>query len=564
MHTSRLVALILASAAVLSASCTAVTDATSSQCHTQAECWSRGPEFANTTCSPERVCVPIKTVAVACTTNKQCLDASGGAPSTCRKSDGACVALKSAQCPTVFAKPQELVDDNTIFFGLSVPIDANGVIQTAMIEFAQDEVRRTTTGLPPLRPGGPRRPVAWVVCNSDAVIGGGTVQTAIAQAQHLVDVGVVASLGPLTSDSILPAATNVNIPNGVLTLYPGSVGAASFLDDKDTVFRTGFTAALGAAHATSLFDTFLATQLVADGIVPAGEKIRVAVIQQEEVIGLALSDHLSKNLRFNGMTFTENAAAGFLKVFSTGDPNDPVHSPDAFAKIPQALTGAQAFLPHVILYAGGPSMVPSVLVPMSKGWIAATSDAPFPYQVSFNPGWAGVVGGAFGGIPDVARKRYLGVNVTAIDAVPADTATLAVNLSLFKPEFTGLSIVPFGPIAYDSAYLAMYAAASLGPDEALSGANMSKAIRKLSAGTVVNWGTADLPKAFAALQAGGGIEYRGVGGTYKFDKNGDRAGLATVTCVTAPPFTSKPSKFTFNNDTQTAQGTLDIAATCGP
>src|SRR3954470_16639978 len=83
--------------------CTVITNETSSQCHSQEDCISRGPEFANTTCAEDRTCQPIKAAVEACTSNKQCADQNGGAPFICRKSDSRCVSLLSTVCQTIYA-----------------------------------------------------------------------------------------------------------------------------------------------------------------------------------------------------------------------------------------------------------------------------------------------------------------------------------------------------------------------------------------------------------------------------------------------------------------------------
>lgn len=561
MRTRQLVASILACAAPIWA-CTAITDSTSSQCRSQEDCTSRGPEFADTTCSADRVCVKSTFVEKACTTNKQCIDANGGAAFTCRKTDGKCVALTSPECPTVFANPQELLDDNTVFFGLSYPQDQNGVIMSAVTELAQDEVRRTTGGLPPAKPGGPVRPVAFITCNADAVLGGGTVATAVASAQHLANLNVPAVVGPLTADSILPILNQVSLAADQLTLYPGSVGSVSFVQDKDLVFRSGFSAAVAVTIANPLFEKFLAPQLVTDGIAQPGEKIKVILIQSEEVVGESVGDALSKTWKFNGQGFKENLDQGLLQIYRTGDPNDRIRTPDVFAKVPQVIAATFAFQPHVIVYAGPGTMAGQIMGPIARGWSAATGDKPPPYHISLNGGWGSLVGGALGSMPDIARKRYIGTNVVSKDAKPEDAAAFAANLALFKPDLAKVPIGGFGAPIYDSAYLLMYAAASLGPDEPLTGPNLAKGMRKLAAGTQVLWGTGDLAKGFAAVQGGGGIEYRGVGGTYKFDENGDHAGVAFSTCMTAAPFTVKNTAFKFNPDTQSAEGTLDLAGLC--
>ena len=63
----------------LGGACSAIVDATATQCRSQQDCLGRGPEFVDTTCSAERVCVKIEAAVQACKTNQECVDQNGGA-----------------------------------------------------------------------------------------------------------------------------------------------------------------------------------------------------------------------------------------------------------------------------------------------------------------------------------------------------------------------------------------------------------------------------------------------------------------------------------------------------
>ena len=62
----------------------------------------------------------------ACTKNQECIDANGGAPYACRRTDGKCVSLLSANCQTLFGTKKELLDDNLVVIGGTLPFDENG------------------------------------------------------------------------------------------------------------------------------------------------------------------------------------------------------------------------------------------------------------------------------------------------------------------------------------------------------------------------------------------------------------------------------------------------------
>src|SRR6185436_9507772 len=107
---------MIAPAIATTSGCTPQADEPTSQCHSQADCLARGPEFADTTCNEQRICVKAEVAARSCNTNKECADRNGGAPFICR-ADGKCMSLLTPECQQVFADKDDLINDNTIFFG---------------------------------------------------------------------------------------------------------------------------------------------------------------------------------------------------------------------------------------------------------------------------------------------------------------------------------------------------------------------------------------------------------------------------------------------------------------
>ena len=94
---------------------------------------------------------------------------SGGAPSVCRKEDGVCVALETDAC-TVLAEPGAVGDDATVWIGAMFPYrmsdqEHHGPRAANAVELARRDFAETSGGLPPARPGGPRRPLGVVLCD---------------------------------------------------------------------------------------------------------------------------------------------------------------------------------------------------------------------------------------------------------------------------------------------------------------------------------------------------------------------------------------------------------------
>jgi hypothetical protein len=549
---------LLALTAIGIGACTLSTETTATQCRSQDDCLSRGPEFANTTCSAQRVCVQQAIVEKACTKNAECIERNGGAPYTCRKNDGRCVPLLSNECPLVFGSTAELLNDNAVYVGVTGPPEPAGTVTAGAIEFARDEFKRTVDGLPPTKPGGPRRPVIAIFCNAEAVVGGGTIATAEAQANHIADIRAPVLIGNISNSSQLPTVNRVILPRQLLHLASSGLQEFTDLVDNDLVFRMR-TPNLLTKGLIQPYIAAIEARAEGDGVRLTGEPLRVAVARTSDPTGLSMSNATVPLLNFNGKDAQTNLAEGNLKIFDYGNPNDKLGQPDAYQKIPGAITGIQAFAPHVIIHCAPPPSIGVFFGPMMRTWPAGTQ---IPYTFAFLDFWTALVGNAMGAPPamnDLVRKRYTGVRNTGAGYVPADEDALNLSIAIFRPDLaTLLRTSPFGSFGYDSFYVFALAATAIG-DEPLIGANLAKGVRKLTTGERINWGSADLPKALTILQNGGSIEYRGVQGLYNFDANGDRAGVSEAICLGTPPARAiTGTGFKYDQSTNTVTGSLTL------
>lgn len=105
------------------------------------------------------------------------------------------------------------------------------------------------------------------------------VATAQEEAQHLVDLGVVALLGPAASFITIPVAENVTIPAGLALLSPSATSASiTDLADNNTVFRT---------VVSDAFQGLLLAEVIEEQGVTS-----IAIIQVDDVYGNGLTDTL--------------------------------------------------------------------------------------------------------------------------------------------------------------------------------------------------------------------------------------------------------------------------------
>jgi len=74
------------------------------------------------------------------------------------------VRLTSPEC-TLLAEESDLGDDNTVWVGLVTNVPERPLRQLS-VDFARREFVKFGKGLPPTLPGGPRRPYAFVACDS--------------------------------------------------------------------------------------------------------------------------------------------------------------------------------------------------------------------------------------------------------------------------------------------------------------------------------------------------------------------------------------------------------------
>ncbi len=454
----------------------------------------------------------------SCTSSAQCVARSGGEAAICRREDGTCVALATDAC-RVLADPAAVGDDATVWIGALWPYRmadpehhgrrAANAIELARRDFAQ------ASGLPPARPGGPRRPLGVVLCDDH--------ESPERSAAHLVDdVRVPAILGFATSKEVLDLATSLLLPRGVMGIV--ATGAATTIRDiprrpgePRLIWRvTPATDALSWPFA-ALVERVLEPELRAS--LPPGEPIRVALLRHDSLVGQTTADSRVRELRFNGKSVAENGDA-FLQLTRA----DFVAGGDFTAENERTARALAAFRPHLTI---DMPPYPALLAAVERAWPAGATPRPrYVSEGTWNDLGEGVVDW---------KRDALASRVYPIDLVSSGPAALGFALrynEVFTPRVTPATALAS---PYDAFYLVAYAIAALG-DQPLTGRALASVIERLQPpGEPIEVGPTGIYPAFLALGAGRRIDLQGAATPLDLDaETGDTNGEFALYCLTLP------------------------------
>jgi hypothetical protein len=460
---------------------------------------------------------PSASPAAGCTSNAACAADAGGAPALCRKDTGKCVALEAPGCQ-VLASPESLASDDTVWFGAMFPVTgpaSRGYGRPAVeaVDLGRRDFNETVGGLPPVRPGGPRRLIGLVACND--------ADEPARVAAHLVDtVGVPAILGFARSKEVLDLAESLFIPRGVLALATNTASMLSSIPhapgEPRLVWRTTTSAEMVVPPTVTMLAQLVEPELrAAPGVLDPGEPIRVAMVRVNNASGLSYADRYISTLRFNGKSVAENGAA-FLQATIPDDVSGK--NVEELARVAATIV---AFAPHVVLDASaGSEFVEAV----ERAWPKGARFRPrYVLGTLTDPDLARVVERD----PE-ARKRIFGLDTRS------DTAVIAKFVmrhnEVFPATKTTATEGTFAP--YDSFYVLAYAAAALG-QQPVTGLGLARSIRRLSPpGEPVEVGPAGLYGALATLAAGKNIDLEGTTTTLDFNpETGDATATFSVYCL---------------------------------
>jgi hypothetical protein len=509
--------------------CTAIYDETSTQCRTEADCRSRGPEFAETTCSAERVCIAVAPAALACSTNQECSDKNGGQPFRCIQQTHQCVPLTSPECPRLLGERQDWLDDNSIPIGVLYLPTFPGTQLELAVENARQEIRASLGGgLPGATPGAPKRPLVPILCQTEASANGlGSNAQAKRAIRHLSEVvRVPAMIGPSTAPTILENFDTLLKPNKVATFLPLGIppGYTAAVDQGLIVRMTAGSDGTPALLANPLITDLLGPKVYADGIAPVGTPLKVHYIYATDASDAGAVSIILQQLKFNGLSTIDNGAN--FKATPVGDAADRIGNPNPQSLLSAAIAQSVAFQPHIVIISSPPTLGPTLLVPLDNAL-----PAPKPLYLTTLSSWATQAVPTIGN-RNALRLRYFGAEVISSSLDSAALTELEITAKSKFPELGTQALAPQAYLAYDAMYVLSYAIVAAGAVP-IDGAAVAQGVRRLSSGEPIRAHPMDLPKGMVPLQSGGSILFQGISGALNFDSDGFRAATARLFCVAA-------------------------------
>jgi serine/threonine protein kinase/ABC-type branched-subunit amino acid transport system substrate-binding protein len=479
-----------------------------SSCVTSKECQVGG---ARSLCR-DGACV----AAPECITNAECVDAHGGNPFVCRRSDGRCIDLKQHGCEP-HAEVSDLRSNDAIWFGVLLPATGEagrsfGARWLRAIDLGRRDLSQVAGGISP-DPANPR-PVALISCDDST--------DAADKARYLAEeVGVPAVIGFATNQEAVDLTTKEFIPHHVLSVV--AFGPSAVLTSiphpegsPRLVWRTTLSNNASAPAVAALVrdvDEPLARSTES----AKGGPVRLALLHRGNPAGMAFASALAAVLRFNGKTESENGKDFADVSYGTSTTTDPKADYDRAAHEVIAAT------PQIVVLFGGDELGTDILEAVEKAW---PRSAPRPLYISSSGLPDGML--AFAGGDASRRKRLFGINARS---ATLPNAQLATHYSEVFADRVTSDTAPAA--AYDAFYLLAYAAAAAPADEPMSGEVLARGItRLLPPGPVVDVGPAHILDALGRFKSGGTIDLNGAMSPLDFSVHtGDTTFDLVVTCA---------------------------------
>ena len=481
----RLVALALGAAA-----CSLVVVGSDVQCETTADCVNRGfPKTA--VCTSDKVCSD-PAAGGACVTNADCTARNGGKTAICRKSDKTCVPLLTIDCFQTFG-PVE--DDDAILLGSVLSLKgtnaSSGLAELNSAALAREEFQNTVVGLPGGTGGKPRQ-LAILGCDDS-----GDNDTAQRAANHLVDLGVPAILGPDSSGLVTAVANSVTNPKKVMLISPAAT-SASLSGLSIYLWRTSPSDVIQAIPLEGTINDLEAAYKAKYAVA----KVKLALVYKDDSYGQGLYNTITKTLKINGVPVGDPTNAGFFK---------PVQYPGNAADQAATVAALTAFAPNVVAFFGTNEAVSQILSPLEAAWPTGGTPPPRPFYTLSDGGEVQEVLDACKG-NDALRTRIRGT-------VPGTRNPLFQQFSLRYQGKYGKPADVFGMAgSYDSVYLLAYAIASLG-GKPIDGTSIAGGMSGLVGGLKTEVGPGGIKTAIQTLGSGSKIDIDGASGPLNFDLN---------------------------------------------
>lgn len=520
--------------------CTAITSETNGQCHSDADCRSRGPEFASTRCSAVATCevVTVPNFASdggsACQTNAEC-NAALSAPARC--ANNRCIALTNANCTSVTGDPTA---PDAMFVGVMTPLSGVngqfGLNQAAVITTAAAEWNASIGKTPNTHP--------VVTINCDELADPGGTATFLA-----TRVGVSVIFGPIYDGDFAKAVPAANL-NGTI-LAGGRADDPTILKLPGvgkTIWSWAPNRAIQARMLNNLITTIAASVRTTQAI-PGGTDLRLALLVAtgEDTSSANFAAAIEPTLMFNGKSATANGAnykrADVPFSFSTAN------------KYADALAALVAAKPDLVIVTQEYDLAALALA-ISNGW----SGAPFPRWVFLrdDPAADSQV---------FAKNQRLAGQLDILTwsrsvREQQNAATFAVGYRSATSADPAPSSESFYDAFYSSAYAIQGVVAGGGSLATLDPGAFTGALLGLNApGSSLDVGPGggspnNIATALTALAAKSDLDLEGASGPLEFDKaSGSPIQNAELRCIKTGASTVTASGTTFDGKSGTGTGT---------
>jgi ABC-type branched-subunit amino acid transport system substrate-binding protein len=481
-------ALVSAAVASTSVGCSAVLDF--EQCKEDLDCSSG--DGTDLICSENNECIPRPAPQdVTCTVHSDCFPLFDQ-DHVCTPA-GTCASLKSDECTEV-GRPEDVDPNQVVYIGslmaTSPPYDTSiGPIQNAVVLAVEDFNDAGSL------PG--NKKVGWVACDT-----AGNADQAETAAQHLVDAGIHAIVGPTLSDPVLAVAENVAIDNDTFVISPTATNKSiSDLNDSGLIWRT---------ISSDVYQASALADRVAELDPPAE---RILVLAKDDGYGAPLSsDFLAKardalpggafgTLRYPDPTKFSSTAA-LRNAYGAIIADGFEHGADTVV-----LIGTNEVRDLVLFYlTAREAMNPLPPLPrfvVSHGAVPVMTEIVESSAVS--PGFRPTLMGTIEGVSPIVQN-------------PANFQSYNIRYMI---RFLDEEPLTASSLGYDAAMVTIFAMAAAG--EEAGGVEIAQAMSKLTSGDSVAFDdpTQFVPDILDALEGGGSVDVQGVSGELDFNADGE-------------------------------------------
>jgi hypothetical protein len=461
--------------------CDLIVDTSTEQCETDGDCAKKGPAFASTFCTSQKICG-----ALPCRTSRECSDHLNE-PGYCRL-DGTCTRVLTQPLEDGFREcfrvvPEEaLMEDEVILAGFMAPLKPKDPDQSYGLplmkgaELALQEIEDSANGLP-LTGRGPRH-LAVVVCHDN--------QNPLGVARHLVNqVQVSAIIGPAFSQNTIDVTQAVTAPAGVLEIS-ASATTPRITGLSNLLWRTVPSDEIQAATLARLL------QVLRDATQEKSLKVAYTIR------GDSYGDGISKP--FEKKTIEFGFKASDFTSFSYSRKSETPDYAGAAAKVVQS--GA-----NIVLGFGTSEFATDVLPRIEDGWSAASPPPRYLLPEGVR-------------LPELLDKirerpalaqRILGTAPGT--RRPEDFASFEASFTRMFQERPG-NLAEF---AYDTVYLLAYAI-GITRQPRPTGNELALALRKTSCkgSPQVRAASGTFNEDFGVASQGGCVDFEGVSGHLDF------------------------------------------------